>query len=207
MKTKPTFFTSDWHDGHLKSIEFDQRPFNDTAHMSEVLIANYNSTVPSNGIGYFLGDMGFSSSEKLRKTISQLNGTKILVVGNHDKGYEAMYNCGFDLVLNGAVIYIQGHRVTMSHCPLKGVFREDLSHIPIHKQKDPPENWHGEEKNKRYTFTDEGQFHLHGHIHSRKDTPYKPTILGKQFDVGVPAHKFKPVHIGVIESWIMKFKE
>ena len=200
---KATFFTSDWHDGHHNSIEFDNRPFRDTDHMREALIRNYNSCVPNDGIGYFLGDIGISSTEYLKKTIERLNGTKVLILGNHDKGHSAMYNCGFDVVLNGAVLYISGQRVTLSHCPLMGVYRENLDHIPEHKKVEGA-NWHGEHKNKAYSFEDEGQFHLHGHIHARKDTPHKLIIDGRQMDVGVPAHKYRPVHIGVIESWISK---
>jgi len=203
---KPTFFTSDWHIGHANAIEFDNRPFRDVDHMHRSLVKNYNSQVPVNGVCYFLGDIGISSSEKTREVITQLNGTKIMVLGNHDKNMNAMYNCGFDVVVYGAVIYIGGERVTMSHCPLVGVYRENLDHLPEHKKHNPPENWHGEYKNTRFTFTNENQFHLHGHIHSNKDTPHKVPILGRQFDVGVPANGYRPVSIGQIESWIMKYK-
>lgn len=204
---KPVFFTSDWHIGHANSIGFDNRPFRDVNHMHEVLIANYNNDVPTDGVCYFLGDVGVTNTEVVKKVIERLNGTKVLILGNHDKQHSAMYNCGFDVVLNGAVLYIQNERVTMSHCPLIGLWREDLSHLPAHKQKDPPENWHGETKAKaeHFAFHNEGQFHLHGHIHSRKDTKeIKPTTLGKQFDVGVPAHNYRPVHIGIIEGFIMR---
>jgi calcineurin-like phosphoesterase family protein len=206
MSRKATFFTSDWHIGHANAIQFDNRPFKDVNHMHEVLIANYNNTVPDDGLCYFLGDIGLSSSDSTRKVIERLNGIKILVLGNHDKQHNAMYGCGFDVVMNGAVLWIGGKKVTMSHCPLKGVFRENLDHLPEHKKTKPPENWHGEsrEKSEQYTFSDEGQFHLHGHIHSRKDTPHKKTYDGRQMDVGVPAHGYRPVHIGMVESWIAR---
>lgn len=208
MKPKPTFVTSDWHIGHANSIKFDNRPFRSVEHMHEVLIKNYLTTVPIDGICYFLGDINVSSVEKSREVISKLHGTKILILGNHDGNPTSAYNAGFDVVMYGGVVYINGHRVTMSHCPLKGVFREDLKHIPLHKQKDPPENWHGETRDGfgKFTFTDEGQYHLHGHIHARKDTPAKSPILDRQFDVGVPANHYRPVSFSQIESWIMKHK-
>ena len=107
-KRKQTFFTSDWHIGHQNSIVFDQRPFRDLDHMHTVLINNYNASVPKDGVCYFLGDMGLSSSGLIKSIIDQLNGTKVLIVGNHDKGYQAMYDNGFDVVMHSSVLYIAG---------------------------------------------------------------------------------------------------
>lgn len=199
---KPIFFTSDWHIGHVKSLEFDKRPFKDLHEMHESLVIRYNSTVPDNGICYFLGDVG-NKTEDIRKVVTRLSGLKVLILGNHDKGMTTMYNCGFDVVLYSASIYIGDRRVTMSHCPLTGLFREDTSHIG----KSIGENWHGEnrEKHRKSSLTNEGQFHLHGHIHSRKDKPQSQKILDKQYDVGVTANNYTPVSISQIESWVMTY--
>jgi calcineurin-like phosphoesterase family protein len=199
---KPTFFTSDWHLGHQKVLNLDNRPFNDLKEMHSALVTRYNSTVPHKGICYFLGDMGNKTSD-LKPVITQLQGTKVLVLGNHDHGINTMYNCGFDVVTYMACIYIGPHRITMSHCPLKGVWREDCSHIP----KSVGENWHGESraKHQRHTIADEGQFHLHGHIHSHKDKSKSQKILGKQYDIGVTANNYTPVSLSQIESWVMTY--
>ncbi len=198
MSRKQIFFTSDWHIGHANSIRFDNRPFRDLEHMHQSLVSNFNKQVPENGLTYFLGDVFTHSAEITKDVISQLNGTKILIVGNHDKGYEACYNVGFDAVMNSATIFIQHQRVTLSHCPLRGVFREDTTGMGGFVAG---ENWHGEERNKRFSLPDEGQFHLHGHIHSPNGGKSEK-ILGRQFDVGVPANNYRPVHISNIESWI-----
>ncbi len=204
---KPVFFTSDWHIGHANSIIFDERPFKNLDHMHKSLVTRFNACVPSDGVCYFLGDMGVTSSTLTFEVMNKLNGIKILVLGNHDKQHTAMYNSGFDVVVNGAVLYIAGERVTMSHCPLLGLYREDLSHIPEYKQV-AGANWHGEHKNEAYTFSNEDQFHLHGHIHSTPHTnKTKPRILGKQFDVGVPANNYMPVSISAIEAFIAKHKK
>lgn len=202
MNIKPTFLTSDWHIGHEKALEYDLRPFQDLNHMHESLIARYNSTVPHSGICYFLGDMG-NKTEDIRKVIARLNGTKVLILGNHDKGITTMYNCGFDVVLYSASLYIGDHRITMSHCPLMGVFREDTTNM----RSSQTDNWHGESrpKHRRHSLTDEGQFHLHGHIHSRKDKPQSQKILDRQFDVGVTANNYTPVSLSQIESWVMTY--
>jgi calcineurin-like phosphoesterase family protein len=198
---KPTFFSSDWHIGHEKCLEYDKRPFRTLNEMHESLIVRYNSTVPNNGICYFLGDMG-NKPEDIKKVINRLNGTKVLIAGNHDRGITTMYNCGFDVVIFSASLYIGNHRITMSHCPLLGIRREDTSNM-----KNPSENWHGESREKfsKHTLKDEGQFHLHGHIHSRSDKPQSTKILDRQFDVGVTANKYTPVSLSQIESWVMTY--
>lgn len=206
MNNKSVFFTSDWHVGHEKAIKFDKRPFVSLDHMHEILIKRYNSVVPESGVCYFLGDMS-NRTKDLRAVMSRLNGTKVLVLGNHDKGINTMYNCGFDVVINSATIYIHKERVTMSHCPLMGVYREDVTNMKG-TNLDVLENWYGEsrETHQRCTVTNEGQFHLHGHIHSHKDKSQSKKILGKQYDIGVTANNYTPVSISQIESWIHNYE-
>ena len=205
MTRKSIHFTSDWHIGHANSIKFDQRPFKDLDHMHETLIRNYNAQVPVDGICYFLGDIGMTSSDSLAKVMARLNGIKVAVLGNHDKNPNAMYGVGFDVVVYGATLYVANERVTLTHCPLRGVFREDLDHILEYKKKNPLDNWHGEHKNVAYSCSDEGQFHLHGHIHSGPAND-KKKIDGRQFDVGAPANNYRPVSLSTIEAWIENTK-
>ncbi len=200
---KHTFFTSDWHVGHANSLKFDDRPFRDLDHMHRVLINNYNASVKPGAICYFLGDAGLCREEVLADVIGQLNGTKILITGNHDRGYYSMYKAGFDAVMHNATIYLGQNRITMSHCPLRGVWRENTEGM---RGANPGDNWHGEKKNFPYSVADEGQFHLHGHIHSPNHGK-SVKILGKQFDVGVVANEFRPVSISQIESWITKYNQ
>ena len=202
-KFKSINATSDWHIGHLNSIKFDQRPFTDLDHMHRVLINNYNAQVPEDGLCYFAGDMGLTNSTTLKEVIAQLNGTKVLILGNHDKGHAAMYDLGFDVVVNSVTLYIAGERVTISHCPLPGLFRENTEGM---RNCEPGDNWHGEKRHREYSVTDEGQFHLHGHIHSGPAND-KLKIDGRQYDIGVPANNYRPVSLGTIESWIAKTKQ
>lgn len=196
---KSIFFTSDFHIGHKKVLEYDERPFKDLNHMNRVLINNYNNTVKEDSVCYFLGDMGLCNQNYLHSVISQLNGTKVLILGNHDRKMEAMYKAGFDVVMYNATLYIANERVTLSHCPLKGVFREDTTKMRNYVEG---ENWHGEFRHHKYTVADEGQYHLHGHTHCKPETK----IMGKQFDVGVVANNYFPVHIGQIEKWAVFHK-
>lgn len=202
LKRKPTFFTSDWHINHANSLKFDGRPFKTLEEMHKALIRNYNAQVPDNGICYFLGDIATGPTEIVRDVLNQLKGTKVCIIGNHDKAYAAMYNCGFDVVLNTGSIKIGQEIVTMSHCPLPGIFRENTEGIHNAEEK---ENWHGEKRNGDFSVPSVGQFHLHGHIHS-PNAGKSQKILDKQFDVGVPANKYRPVPISEIESWIENYK-
>jgi calcineurin-like phosphoesterase family protein len=197
------YFTSDWHIGHANVLKFCSRPFTDVEHQSRVLVNNYNSTVPPHGVCYFLGDMGLCDVGTLRAVIDQLNGTKVLILGNHDAGTQKMYRAGFDVVLYSAGLQIAGERVTMSHCPLRGIPRENLDgmHGVV-----PGDNWHGEHKSRQFSLRDEGQFHLSGHIHS-PNRGRSTKILGRQYDVGVDANNYTPVSISEIESWIAKTKQ
>ena len=202
MKRK-LYFTSDWHIGHENCLKFDKRPFKDLDEMHETLIKNFNHLVPKHGITYFLGDMGWGSQEQLKGIIDRLNGMKILIRGNHDRGMGAMYNVGFDFVTEKAQFTLGKDIITMTHCPLKGVFREDTSGM---RGSDGTENWHRENKHKnRYSIEDFGQFHLHGHTHMRSDRG--KIIDGRQIDVGVPGNNYKPYTISDIQSWITKYKE
>lgn len=198
------YTTSDWHLGHERCIAFDKRPFKDLHDMHRVLVNNYNSTVPKDGICYFLGDISFRDAGK--DIIPKLNGRKICVLGNHDKGKNKMYDMGFDLVVNAVMLTIGKSIVTMSHCPLRGVFRESPINQDGEQMKNfrPFENWHGESRHDEYSLPDFGQYHLHGHTHKRPENDVKAF---KQWDISVVGNGFKPVSYSSIESWIAKYNE
>lgn len=198
-KRRTVFFTADWHLGHKNIIRFDKRPFKDVSHMHEVLINNYNSTVLPDSVCYFLGDMGLCGSGCLARVLQRLQGTKILIVGNHDKGVNAMYSLGFSAVLHGAYLWIANEQVSLTHCPLRKTFREDTTGM---SGAGAGEAWHGENRHQRFSIVDRGQFHLHGHVHSKPEN----RLLGRQFDVGVRANDYRPVSISAIESWISTAK-
>lgn len=197
---KPTFFTSDWHIGHKKCLEFDNRPFDTIEDMHKGLIKRYNANVPEDGICYHLGDVGMASVDLVKSVITKLNGTKVLILGNHDGNVNRMYNCGFDVVLYSADIYIAGQRVSMSHCPLPGIFRENMEGM---RNVENSLNWHGEYRHLKFQVKDNGQFHLHGHIHSTPDNN-KITRTNRQWDVSVCGNNYMPVSMSQIESWISK---
>lgn len=78
----PTFFTADLHLGHDAIRRHCQRPFADTDEMNRAITANWNSVVPKKALVYILGDFAWSNH---RQHLARLNGSKILIMGNHDK--------------------------------------------------------------------------------------------------------------------------
>lgn len=191
------WFTSDYHLDHEKALDLDERPFGNLREMWDTLINNYNNDVKHQDICYFLGDIAFKI-RSLEWFVRSLNGTKILILGNHDKGPTPYLDSGFDAVMYKSVILLHGKEVSISHCPLWGVYRENIA---LFTKPSPSMNWHGDhkEKNRKFSFVDYGQAaHIHGHIHSRKGKPQSQRVEGKQFDVGVTANKYRPVPCKVI---------
>jgi len=198
------YFTSDWHIGHKAILTFCPRPFSTIEEMAAGLITRYNATVTDSDVCYFLGDMGFGKGSLLKDVISQLKGKKILIIGNHDGSVTSMYTAGFDAVLYGARVKVGGTMVTLTHCPLRGITREDQANM---KGTVEGEHWHGESRMKQYSIGWEpNTVHLHGHIHS-PNRGYSTREQGRQFDVGVDANDYTPVSASTIEKWIARMHQ
>lgn len=83
-----TFLTADQHFGHAAIARMCARPFDDrdpTA-MDEALIAAWNARIRPGDDVWHLGDFALRAKPaRLRGIFDQLNGTKRLVRGNHDR--------------------------------------------------------------------------------------------------------------------------
>jgi calcineurin-like phosphoesterase family protein len=80
-----TFFISDMHFGHERMLTYENRPFNSLAELDETLIKNWNNKIKKQYHVYVLGDVSLYHKEKTKEIINQLNGYKILIMGNHDR--------------------------------------------------------------------------------------------------------------------------
>lgn len=82
------FLISDTHFGHKGVCEFlnddgsKLRPFDSVDEMDEILVQNWNSVVKPLDKVFHLGDVVIN--RKSLKTLSRLNGEKVLIKGNHD---------------------------------------------------------------------------------------------------------------------------
>lgn len=82
------FLISDTHFGHTNMLNFTRangtplRPFAHVDEMNDTLIKNWNSVVAPHDKVYHLGDVTMNA--KSLNLLYTLNGTKILIKGNHD---------------------------------------------------------------------------------------------------------------------------
>jgi len=88
--------------------------------MHRALIDNWNSVVGHEDTVYHLGDFGFKGSTgRVKGIMSALNGTKILIRGNHDKSPETMLSVGFAAVFEQAVVRIFDTQYLLQHYKMR----------------------------------------------------------------------------------------
>lgn len=118
--------------------------FKDVNHMNEFMLDRWNERVKPGDIIYHLGDVMIGSKEDFQKFWPRLNGSKRLIVGNHD-------NIKF-LAQGGFFKKIQMWRMF----PEFGLL---LTHVPIHESG-------------LYRRSDKILRNVHGHIH-HNESPTK----------------------------------
>jgi calcineurin-like phosphoesterase family protein len=117
-----TFLVSDTHFGHAGVCHFTHpddatvklRPWTDPDEMDEEMIRRWNDTVRPSDKVYHLGDVVIN--RRALKTLSRLNGDKVLIRGNHD--------------IFPDVEYREYFRELRAYHVLNGMI---LSHIPVHE--------------------------------------------------------------------------
>jgi len=111
------FLIGDLHLDHRNIIRYCHRPFKSLKHMNAVILKNWNRVVNKRDIVYFLGDLTFRS-KKVGYWLKRLNGTIIVIGGNHDKGIRGRH---FKKIL----IY------------------QNFKFLLIHDPRNIPKDWHG----------------------------------------------------------------
>lgn len=101
------FLTADTHFGHDLILKLENRPFADTEIMDKELISNWNSVVTPKDTVFHLGDVSFRNKERTTEIISNLNGKKILICGNHDlsRSNKWWMDVGFSEVYRYPIVY------------------------------------------------------------------------------------------------------
>ena len=81
-----TWVCADHHFFHRNILKFCplSRPFEDVAQMNEEIVYRHNSVVGVKDDVYFLGDLSFGKAEPTLELLSQMNGRKFFIFGNHD---------------------------------------------------------------------------------------------------------------------------
>lgn len=94
MPERDVWVYADPHFGHDNIITYCQRPFPSAHKMDGELVSLFNSVVKKGDLTYFLGDVTLKSPDRanwLRRIIMKMNGTKVLVFGNHDRWHWETY--------------------------------------------------------------------------------------------------------------------
>jgi len=82
------YLTADWHLFHDNVRHYCSRPYKDINQMHKAMQFDHNQVVSESDEVWVLGDVTMLSSEyvgKVKKEILKFNGTKHLVIGNHDE--------------------------------------------------------------------------------------------------------------------------
>lgn len=111
------FIIADTHFGDANIITYEKRPFSSIKDMDKQMIASWNSVVQEDDLVFHLGDVGMYPLLKMQDIIKQLNGKKILIMGNHDNYLTSRewMECGFDEVYKYPIIY--NEFIVMQHQP------------------------------------------------------------------------------------------
>ena len=172
-----TFFVSDNHLGHKSILKFcpnTRLGLDVVKHIDEIfvesnpdykhrhqIVQNYvremdakmiqvwNETVLPNDLVYILGDFSFYRSGKTEEILQQLNGSKILIRGNHDHWLDENTKDYFLFVRDYLSITIGKQPVILFHYPIAEWER-------IHH----------------------GAYHLYGHVHGSLQLPGRALDVG-----------------------------
>lgn len=124
-----TWFISDTHFGHANIISYTNRPFKDVNEMNTTLIKNWNERVAPEDVVYVVGDFCFKTGAltgngmpvKFEAWLTQLNGTKIFIEGNHDG------NNTVKTKIQSLIIKLGGRRINLVHDPSNANFNYELN--------------------------------------------------------------------------------
>lgn len=183
------WFTSDLHFWHVKGIQYNTRPFKTIVEMNTCLIDNWNSCVKENDKIFIMGDFCLAGVEKTTEIIKQLNGYKVLIMGNHDymnHKPDKWLKMGVDQV-HTHLSWTYGHTdLNLSHFPYK-TFELDKREF-----RDMPSGCQ---------LKDDGKYLLHGHVHrgwKRRN---------RMINVGVDVRDYYPMSLGDIFSEMHEHKK
>lgn len=122
------FVTSDQHFGHKNIIRLADRPFTSVESMDEFMIKQWNSVVSPQDVVFVVGDFCHKNKKPIGYYLERLNGTKILITGNHDKCDAVLFQ--FDAVYRAVFeTRIRKRDIVFSHYPMaswNGMYRNSL---------------------------------------------------------------------------------
>lgn len=128
------FLISDTHFNHTNIIKYSNRPFYDVHNMNASLIQLWNDTVDKYDLVYHLGDFAFGNKDNIRDILHHLNGSIILILGNHDRQSLAWWKDMPVLTVVPGPILINGF--LLSHRPVMDSIYSNI-HGHVHNKSTP----------------------------------------------------------------------
>ena len=119
-----TWITSDLHFGHTNIMRFcpesRARYHGDVDAMNEQMVVEWNEKVAPEDTVYILGDVAFMPAARAAEYMRRLNGSKILIEGNHDRKAlnDPVFRSCFAEVHKYLWISYKGTQVIMFHYPI-----------------------------------------------------------------------------------------
>lgn len=178
------FYTADLHFGHQRIQEFvPWRPGADVDEMNQVLIERWNETVTLQDDVIVLGDVAMGKIADTLPLVGQLNGSKVLLPGNHDRCFEGLkgwekwvqryLDVGFNDIVQGTGTNCLGEKMVVK-----------LNHFPYTKDER-----HEDRFDEWLPHNDHKTWLLHGHVHQL----WKTQRAHMQINVGVDVWDYRPV--------------
>lgn len=183
------WFTSDTHFYHTNIIQYCNRPYSSVEEMNEALVTNWNEVVAPTDTVYHLGDFSLAA-RPVELFTPRLNGTKILVPGNHDWCHPSHKKSRTDESKAKWIRFYEdsGWRVmgtSLSYVP--GLERVNICHLPYSDSSDL-------RKLNKFGLLDDGLPLLCGYVHIAW------TKRGNTLNVGVDKHDYRPISLDRVKE-------
>lgn len=194
------WFTSDLHLGHQNVIKYCNRPYDSVDEMNEDIIRRINSLVGNDDDLYIVGDVCMGKIHETLELIKQINGLKILIVGNHDRPWgefdddlrliESEPHPWYDRYREAGFVNISGH---LSFPLTSRSILTEVCHLPYRGEVEAERH---DDKHDARKLEDEGNWLVHGHTHGLWRQ------RGRMIDVGIDAWGGWPVSFAQVEYLI-----
>lgn len=164
------FVTSDTHFCHDRQFIYGPRGFRTVEEMNEAIVERWNSIVTDEDVVYLLGDVMLNDNDKGMEFLSKLNGSIVIITGNHDTDRRiALYNTlpNVTVVEHAHIVRYRGYTFYLSH------YITLTSNFDAQSLK-------------------QSVINLHGHTH-QKNNFYNDFPLN--YHVGVDSHDCYPVSL------------
>jgi calcineurin-like phosphoesterase family protein len=151
------WFVSDPHFMHENILKFCRSSYASVDVMNSDMVSIWNSFVKPEDTVYDLGDLAFKTGlrkDDINALLKTLNGTHILIKGNHDERKKIAYFSAIKELHDSLIIEIGGVEFLLSHFP----YKENMAQKDIVERPECFTNGRLDKDGKRMPL-------LHGHTH------------------------------------------